>query len=121
MRVLIIEDDRFLLDYLARILIQADYHIRTAENGALGLAYFQEARVDVVSTDLMMSFKDGLETITDLRRDFPQVKTLAISAASEAGPEGLLAEARACGARATLAKPFGRAALLAAVSQLPAH
>jgi DNA-binding response OmpR family regulator len=118
MRILVIEDDPVLLELLKRILARAGYQVSGAANGEVGLALFRAAPTDVVVTDMMMPVKDGIATIIELRRDFPQVKILAISAASGSGPDDPLSVAKACGAQGTLAKPIGRRALLAAVCAL---
>jgi len=38
-----------------------------------------ETRPDLVITDLVMPEKEGVETITELKREFPNVKIIAIS------------------------------------------
>ena len=56
--------------------------------------------------DLVMPEKEGLETILELRREFPQVKIIAMSGGSERAKLNLLDLANRLGAHFTLQKPF---------------
>jgi CheY-like chemotaxis protein len=65
-----------------------------------------------------MPDKEGLETIMELRRDYPEVKIIAMSGGGRLGPGGYLDMAKKLGAQRTVAKPFTREAVLEAVSQI---
>jgi DNA-binding response OmpR family regulator len=67
---------------------------------------------------MFMPGKDGIETIQDLKRDFPGVKILAVSGGTGSGKVYLLEVARYLGASSILKKPFGRNALLDRVREL---
>ena len=73
---------------------------------------------DVIITDMLMPEQDGLETIIGIRREFPNVKIIAMSGAYEATSASELRVARAMGAQLALEKPFARDELLAAVHKL---
>ena len=69
--------------------------------------------------DVFMPNQDGVETIRELRREFPKVAIIAISGKSAADP--MLAVARQLGAAAVLEKPFSPEQLLNAIGEvLPA-
>ena len=53
-----------------------------------------------------MPEKEGLETILDLRREFPNVMTIAMSGGSERAKINLLELAQRLGAQYQLTKPF---------------
>jgi YesN/AraC family two-component response regulator len=55
------------------------YEIIDAGDGKEGLKLYHEARPDLVITDLVMPEKEGIETITELKREFPNFKIIAIS------------------------------------------
>ena len=79
----------------------------------------QRARpADIVITDIYMPDKDGLEALMELRRDFPEVKVIAISGG--VSKQNILQVASALGACRTLVKPFEPAELLQVVEQLAA-
>ena len=69
-------------------------------------------------TDIIMPKKEGLETIVDLKADFPEVKIIAISGGGRLGPETYLELAGGFGANRLLNKPFGHEELLEAVQDL---
>ena len=79
MRVLVIEDNAELRDYLRLALRSEGYEVLTARNGKEALALIDGQRLDAVVTDLFMPEMDGIETITALRRKLPDVKVVAIS------------------------------------------
>ena len=54
----------------------------------------------------------------ELRRDFPEVKIIAISGGGRVNPDEYLHMAAKLGAQLTLTKPFERDELLAAVEEL---
>ena len=74
--------------------------------------------MDLVITDILMPEQEGIETIRVLRKEFPQIKILAISGGGKKGTLEVLPAARAFGAHRTVAKPFERKELLDAVKDL---
>jgi CheY-like chemotaxis protein len=65
-----------------------------------------------------MPEKEGLETIIDLRREFPAVKIIAISGGGRTGNLNFLEVAKRLGAQRTLQKPFELQEMIAAVHEL---
>lgn len=65
-----------------------------------------------------MPEKEGIETIMDLKRDFSDVKIIAISGGGRIDPEEYLHMAEKLGAQRTLTKPFELKELLEAVREL---
>ena len=112
MRVLVIEDNAELREYLRLALELQDYQVLTAEHGRAALAYLDGHRVDAVITDLFMPEMDGIETVAALRKQFPDIRVVAMS-----GRPGVdyLAVARELGVKHTLRKPFEITELLAAL------
>ena len=112
MRVLVIEDNAELREYLRLALEMQDYQVLTAEHGRAALAYLDGHRVDAVVTDLFMPEMDGIETVAALRKQFPEIRVVAMS-----GRPGVdyLAVARELGVKHTLRKPFEITELLAAL------
>jgi two-component system phosphate regulon response regulator PhoB len=68
-KVLIIEDDRSLVDVLAYNLKQAGYDVSMAYDGMDGLAQAQLKIPDLIVLDLMLPVMDGLEVCRRLRSD----------------------------------------------------
>ena len=112
MRVLVIEDNVDLRDYLRLALESQQYEVLTARNGKEALSFLNGHAVDAVITDLFMPEMDGIETITELRKQFPTMRVIAMS-----GRSGVdyLTVARELGVTHTLRKPFEIDELLAAL------
>jgi DNA-binding response OmpR family regulator len=117
-RILIIDDEDQPRRMLYQALTRAGYEVVEARDGNEGLARFREAPTDLIITDILMPEKEGLETIIDLRREFPNVKIVAMSGGGRTGSLNFLDIARRLGAQCTLPKPFGLQDMLKAVREL---
>ena len=71
--------------------------------------------MDVLITDIFMPVQEGIETIMEFRRNFPEVKIIAISGGGSQGNRDCLTMAKELGADAALFKPFSADALRDAV------
>jgi len=112
MRVLVIEDNPGLRDYLRLALESQGYQVLSARHGKEALSLLDGHAVHAVITDLFMPEMDGIETIAAVRRKLPNVKVIAMS-----GRPGVdyLAVARELGVAHTLRKPFEMDELLKAL------
>jgi YesN/AraC family two-component response regulator len=72
----------------------------------------------IVITDIIMPDKEGIEMITELKRDYPRIKIIAMSGGGRSGPQNYLEMAKHLGASRTLAKPFKHSDLIGAVQEL---
>src|SRR3974390_701275 len=117
-RILLIEDDSALRRMLYYDLIAAGYAVSEAVHGADGLVQLRNNPVDLVIPDMLMPEMDGVETIQQLRRSFPDVKIMAISGGGLASPDHYLRIAKKLGADKTLKKPFPFPELLYVVHEL---
>lgn len=118
--LLIIEDDRFVQNMLKQTFERAGYHVVTASNGRDGLQRYNEKPFHVVITDIIMPEMEGIETISALRKNDPDVKVIAISGGGRNNPDDYLFMAEKIGASRTFSKPVDRAELLDAVFELVA-
>ena len=115
--ILVIDDDPQVCSLLKQILEGEGYTVQSALNGIEGLSLYRRAPAELVILDILMPEKEGLETIVELRRDFPQVKIIAMSAGSERAKINLLDLARRLGAEQTITKPFDLGAITALVAK----
>jgi CheY-like chemotaxis protein len=116
-RVLVIDDDEQLRALLYEILDRAGFEVVEAANGVEGLKLYRSQPADLVITDLIMPEKEGVETIMELRDQFPNARIIAISGGERAGGRNYLPIAARLGARRTIAKPFSRQEILEAVRE----
>lgn len=117
-RILIIDDEEMIRRILRRMLEVEGFEVIEAPDGRAGMMLQRESPVDLVITDLIMPEKEGLETIKELREEFPEVKIIAISGGGWLEADPYLVTAKRIGADRTLAKPMERKSLLAAVREL---
>lgn len=93
-------------EMLREALEMQGYEVSEASNGEEALRMSRSGSFPLVITDILMPEKEGLETIVELRRDFPRMKIIAISGGGVAGNLNFLECAGKLGAHATLQKPF---------------
>lgn len=67
--ILVIEDERDILDIVAYNLGRAGFEVLTAEDGLAGLELAREHRPDLIVLDLMLPVLDGKEVCRQIRRD----------------------------------------------------
>ena len=116
--ILVIDDEESIRLLLRTLLEFEGYMVLEASDGIKGQRLYRNNPTDLVITDLIMPEKEGIETIRDLRREFPDIKIIAISGGGRIGPESYLKMARGLGALRTLRKPFDRKSLLDAVEEV---
>jgi two-component system response regulator AtoC len=112
--VLIAEDEPDVRDYLALSLRCRGYEVEHAENGneVLSCLRQNDNRVSLVLLDIMMPWKDGIETLREIRRldkNLPVVMLSGISAPAT------IIETMKCGADDYLTKPVTDEQLFAAI------
>jgi YesN/AraC family two-component response regulator len=92
--------------------------VAEAADGRPGEAAVAERLPDLLITDIIMPDQEGIGLIMSLRQKHKALKILAISGGGRLSHTDYLQMAERLGANATLAKPFRRDALLAAVQKL---
>jgi len=115
MRILIIEDEKRIQDFLSRGLESAGYAVDTAGNGAAGTEMVHATEYDLIILDLNLPDMDGLQVLqkTRNRKVSPPVLILSARDQVEDRVKGL-----ELGADDYLVKPFAFVELLARVRAL---
>jgi len=83
-KVLIVEDDKILLEMYHDKFIHEGYDVLTAENGKIGLEKAITLKPNIILLDLMMPVMDGKRMLSKLR-EFPQFKQLPVIVLTNAG------------------------------------
>lgn len=104
-RILVIDDDELILSTLVLLLTGAGYAVDSASDGLLAEKLFRASSYELIITDIVMPNREGLETILLLRREFPQVKVIAMSGGTGLNSSYLDIALR-LGAHCILPKPF---------------
>ena len=106
MRVLIIDDDEQIRVLLQQTMEWAGFEVLVAENGKIAMEMQSRQPAELVITDLIMPEQEGLETISRLKKEYENVKIIAISGGGRIGPEAYLPAALELGADKIFSKPF---------------
>ena len=117
-RILVIDDEVQILTMLRQLLERSGYNVAVAPDGMVGMELQREEPADLVIVDMVMPYKDGIQTIRELTRDFPEVKIIAISGGGVLPQEEFLAMAKGLGASRALTKPIENEELLEAIREL---
>lgn len=110
-KILVVEDEKPLREFISRNLTARGFHVSTASNGLEALAIFNTETLDLIILDIMMPHMDGLETCRRIR----QTSTIPIIVLTALGEESDKVAALDQGADDYLTKPFGIEELLARV------
>jgi len=111
-RILIIDDQKELLNGLAVNFRREGYEVLTATEGGAGLGLAREGRPDLIILDVMLPGMSGLDVCRELRRTGVEVPIIMLTARGEEMDRVLGLE---IGADDYLTKPFSVRELLARV------
>ncbi|MDP6244749.1 MAG: response regulator, partial [Myxococcota bacterium] len=102
-RVLVIDDDPGVREYMEALITQQGYQVEAAADGEEALAKLDAARPDLVTLDVVLPGMDGLATLAELKRRLPDVPVVMLSGHGQARN---IVEAMKLGASDFLRKPF---------------
>jgi two-component system chemotaxis response regulator CheY len=114
-RVLITDDAAFMREMLREIIAEGGYEVvAEAADGEEALARFNEHHPDVITLDIVMPGKSGLEVLRELMALDPSACVVMCSAL---GQEALVMEALEAGAKEYIIKPFKPDQVLGALNE----
>jgi len=102
-RVLVIDDDPGVRDYMEAIVSRQGYEVMAVGDGEQALQSLESARPDLVTLDVVLPGMDGLQTLSELKRRLPDVPVVMLSGHGQARN---IVEAMRLGASDFLRKPF---------------
>ena len=103
MKVLIIEDDKFLRDLLAQKLGHEGFQVKQAVDGEEGLKLALEEAPDLILLDLILPRIDGFDILERIKKD-QKLKALPVLVLSNLGQKEDVARAMSLGAEDFLIK-----------------
>ncbi len=111
LKILVIEDDKYISNFIKVSLEQDSYSVLVADTAAAGLFLFSSHHPDILLLDLGLPDRDGLEIIRELR-SFSDIPILIVSAR---GQEQEKIESLDLGANDYITKPFHIGELMARI------
>jgi two-component system alkaline phosphatase synthesis response regulator PhoP len=104
-RILLVDDEPSILDFLSYNLENEGFQIQTASNGRLALELAKKFKPDVVVLDLMMPEMDGMETCEALRK-LPETQNCLIVFLTARNEDSIQVAGLDAGADDYIAKPI---------------
>ncbi|PWI58197.1 response regulator [Sulfoacidibacillus thermotolerans] len=111
--VLIVDDAAFMRMMIREILTKNGYQVvGEAGDGQQAVDKYKELRPDLVTMDITMPEKDGIQALKEIRALDPAARIIMCSAM---GQQGMVIEAIQAGAKDFIVKPFQADRVLEAV------
>ena len=104
-RILLVDDEVDILEFVRYTLVREGYEVFTAENGAEALKAAADCRPHLILLDMMMPVMDGAQTCRAIRRN-PVLKDTMVVFLSALGEEGQQLAGFDVGADDYLTKPI---------------
>ncbi|KZZ82733.1 MULTISPECIES: response regulator [Bacillaceae] len=115
-RILIVDDAKFMRVTLTNVLEGASHTIAgEAENGIEAVSQYKALLPDLVTLDITMPEKNGLDALKEIMSEFPAAKVIMCSAM---GQQKMVVEAIEAGAKDFIIKPFDSSRVLEAVERV---
>jgi Response regulator containing CheY-like receiver domain and AraC-type DNA-binding domain len=115
-RCMIVDDSSFMRRIIKQTLQEGGHEVvAEIDNGLEALEKYREIQPDVVTMDITMWGKDGLEAISEITNSYPNAKIIVISALNE---RTLKINEKDIKAKVFLRKPFEKKELLEAINKV---
>ena len=116
LRVMIVDDALFMRNMLKDIFVRAGYEVvAEAEDGEVAIERYSEVKPDLVTMDIVMPRKSGVEALQDIMASDPDARVIMVSAL---GQDSLVLEAVESGAKDFIVKPFKEEKVLEIVKRI---
>lgn len=99
--ILIVEDVELNIDLLTQLL-EDDYQLIIAKDGAQGVAYTEQYKPDLILMDISLPIMDGYDATRNIRKNFDTLPIIGLSAHAM---QGDVDRARSAGLTDYLTKP----------------
>ncbi len=108
-KILVVDDAKFMRNILRQIFEATDYEVVEASTADEGLSQYKKEKPDIVTMDICMPKKSGIEAIKEIMAVDKGARILVCSAL---GQELMVMEAVKAGAKDFIIKPFKKEQIL---------
>lgn len=112
MRILLVEDEKQISDYITKGLLEAGYDVDSVDNGEDAISYATNNDYSLILLDIMIPKKNGIEVVKYLKKQKDNTHIILISAKDQIQDKVVGLDA---GADDYLVKPFAFSELLARI------
>ncbi len=116
-KILLVDDEPDILDFLGYNLSMEGFEVFTAENGVQGLELARAERPQVIILDVMMPEMDGIETCEEIRK-IPELKNSMVAFLTARGEDYSQIAGFEAGADDYITKPIKPKVLISRVRAL---
>ncbi len=116
-KILIVDDEPFILKSLSFVLMKEGFQIETANNGLEAMEKIQKNKPDIVFLDIMMPKKNGMEVCEWIRED-PVLKSIYVIILTAKGQELDREKGFSIGADEYMTKPFSPSSVVKRLKEI---
>lgn len=113
-KVLVVDDEDYIRRLIRFVLEDEGYDVQLASSTEEALSLIRSFQPDIVTVDLMMPGRSGLELLAEMKAD-PAISNIPSLVVTAVGIRDDLEQANELGATATLNKPFSHRQLVDAI------
>ena len=113
--VLVVDDSAFMRNLLKQLLEDDHEVVGEAENGVEAVEMYNELDPDVVTMDVVMPIRNGIEATAEIKGDDPDASVIMCTSV---GQEEKMREAVEAGADGYITKPFQKPNVLEAIDDV---
>lgn len=114
MKILVVDDDKFIVDMVSDFLERDGIEVEKAYNGQEGIDLCSLHTFDMVIVDIFMPVKNGFELMMEVKQKYPDMIFIVMSGLGAEGSANYN-EAISCGAKLVLEKPFSYKTLVTTI------
>ena len=79
-RMLVVDDEHEICDFLKTFFEERDYEVRTAHSGESAILALEKLKPQVVLLDIHMPGMDGMSVLREIKSRFPSIKVIMVTA-----------------------------------------
>lgn len=117
-KILLLDDDDDFRESMAEVLELDGHTVFTDNDGVDVLEHLHALDIDVVITDVVMPNQDGIKTLMQVKRDYPDTNVVVVSGGGRMAADTYLKAVESLQADAVLTKPISAERLLETVARV---
>jgi len=80
MRLLIVDDEVEICDFLKSFFEERNYEVKAASSGQAALAAVEQFKPQVILLDIKMPVMDGIQVLGEVKKKYPRIKVIMVTA-----------------------------------------
>ena len=117
-KVLLVDDEEFIIEVVEQFLVHAGFKVKSLENGRDVKSVLENEHFDALITDIVLPFVSGIKIIREARQKFKDLSIIAKTGGARVELEYQDHEAFEAGADMVIYKPFSGFELVKKLNEL---